>query len=489
MESLPVGKFSAIIGVHLSFAFLLRRKLLQSLIRSKPIHLQSTNLFFLDYALFVGAGIGVGLFNSLAFGFPLFSGLKVVVGFAAAGLIPAIDLSLDWEYRIIRQAKNVGPELTAPESYYPQTRKFAVIACGIIVFVTFVLILILWRDILWLMSQGQSAMPLPDMLKVVIWDVLFVMGIMLGLTLVAVFSYARNLKLLFGNQTAVLELVSQGLFEKKVPVVTNDEFAIIAGHTNVMIDRLVERERMSRGLDLARQIQVNLLPRSSPLLAGVQVFGSSHFCDETGGDFYDFLVRDGEDGPELVIMVGDVTGHGVGSALLMTSVRAYMRAHLVHIVDLAEVMKRTNTLICGDVAGSGLFVTGFLFSFNPSQRQARWVSAGHDPAIFHIYGSNECLELRGEDIPLGVDPQWNYVLHSERLEPGILMLGTDGIWEAMNADDAMFGKERLHQVLHDSLHSSPQEITSRIFAEVEAFTGTTRIEDDRTVVIARLAYR
>jgi sigma-B regulation protein RsbU (phosphoserine phosphatase) len=489
VESLPVGKFFAIIGVHLSFAFLLRQRLLKSWIQSSPLQNQSTSLFFLDYALFVGAGVGVGLFNTLAFGFPLFSGLKVVVGFAAVGLIPAIDLSLDWEYRIIRQAKNLDPAHTAPQSYYPQTRKFAIIACGIIIFVTFILILILWRDFLWLMNQSQSEVSLPEMLHVVIWEVLFVMGTMLGLTVVAVFSYARNLKLLFSNQTAVLELVSQGLLEQKVPVVTNDEFAIIAGYTNVMIDRLVERERMSRGLDLARQIQVNLLPRSSPLLAGVQVFGSSLFCDETGGDFYDFLVRDGEDGPELVIMVGDVTGHGVGSALLMTSVRAYLRAHLGHIVDLAEVMNRTNALICGDVAGSGLFVTGFLFSFSPSRRQARWTSAGHDPAIFHTYGLNDCVELRGEDIPLGVDPQWNYILHSERLEPGVLMLGTDGVWEAMNADNTMFGKVRLQQVLHESLYSTPQEITSRIFAEVEAFTGTDRLEDDRTVVIARLAYR
>jgi len=466
--------------------FLLRQKLLETFIRRKPIPRQSTSLLFLDYALFVGSGIGVGLFNSLAFDFPLFSGLKVVIGFAAVGLIPAFDLSLDWEYRIIRQANGPHPEKHTPQAYYPQTRKFAFLASGIIIFVTFVLLLLLWRDILWLKAQSQNSVSLTDLLHSILWEVLFVMGTFLGLILILVFSYARNLKLLFGKQTAVLELVSLGLLETKVPVITHDEFAIIAEHTNVMIDRLVERERMSRGLELARQIQTNLLPRSSPLLAGVQVFGSSLFCDETGGDFYDFMVRDGSNGPELVIMVGDVSGHGVGSALLMTSVRAYLKAHLLNRVDLSEVMKYTNELICRDVAGSGLFVTVFLFSYSPAERRAQWVGAGHDPAIYHAYGRNESIELQGKDIPLGVTPQWNYVVIADRLEPGVLLLGTDGIWEAMNDDHAMFGKKRLRQVLHESLHENPQEITTRIFAEVEIFTGTTRIEDDRTVVIAHL---
>ncbi len=467
--------------------FLLRQKLLETLIRKKPIPHQSTSLLFLDYALFVGSGLGVGLFNSLVFDFPLFSGLKVVIGFAAVGLIPAFDLSLDWEHRIIRQANGLDPKKHTPQAYYPQTRKFAFLASGIIIFVTFVLLLLLWRDILWLKAQNQNSVSLADLLHSILWEVLFVMGTFLGLILILVFSYARNLKLLFGKQTAVLELVSQGLLETKVPVITHDEFAIIAEHTNVMIDRLLERDRMSRGLELARQIQTNLLPRSSPLLAGVQVFGSSLFCDETGGDFYDFTVRDGNHGPELVIMVGDVSGHGVGSALLMTSVRAYLKAHLLNRVDLSDVMKYTNELICRDVAGSGLFVTVFLFSYSPSERRAQWVSAGHDPAIFHAYGRTEGVELQGKNIPLGVTPQWDYVVSTDRLEPGVLLLGTDGIWEAMNDDHAMFGKKRLSQLLHESLHENPQEITTRIFAEVEIFTGTTRIEDDRTVVIAHFA--
>ena len=459
---------------------------MRRLIQPLPVQNQSTKLFFLDYALFVICGLGVGLFNTITFGFPFVaSGLKIVVGFAAIGLIPALDLSLEWEYRIIRQAQGDKQDSVLAGTYYSQTRKFTLLASSAVIFLTFALLLILSRDIFWLMGQTISG-SLSYLLNAMIWEVIFVMGTFLGLTLVAVFSYARNLRLLFANQTSVLELVIQGHLGTKVPVVTNDEFAIIAGHTNAMIDSLLERERMSLGLGLASQIQANLLPKTSPLLPGVQVFGSSLFCDETGGDFYDFLVRETEEGPELVMMVGDVTGHGVGSALLMTSVRAYMKAHLHHVAGMAEVMDATNAMICRDVAGSGNFITAFLFSYNPSTRRAKWVSAGHNPAVFQTFGRNEPRELLGQDIPLGVDARWSYNLLFDQLAPGIVLLGTDGIWEAMNIDNVMFGKDRLYQVLEKSLHSSPQQIISRIFEKIEEFTGAAEVEDDRTVVIARL---
>ena len=465
----------------------MRHWLISRVIRPKPLPNQSTALFFADYGLFAGAGIAAGLFNYLAFDFPLLSGAKVAIGFATAGLIPALDLSLEWEYRIIRQAEATGQAGPAPESYYPQTRRFIFLAIAIIFFVAAILILLLWRDILWLQSQDQAAELLPGLLNSVLGEVGFVMGGLLALVMLAVFSYARNLRLLFGNQTRVLELVSQGRLETKVPVATNDEFAVIAGHTNVMIDHLVERERMSRGLELANQIQANLMPRSSPHLTGVQVFGNSRFCDETGGDFYDFMVRDNGDGEELVVTIGDVTGHGVGSALLMTSVRAYMRAHLLQSTDLVEAMSRTNALLCRDVAGYGYFVTAFVLSYNPATGLARWVGAGHDSALFLAAEDGICLDLQGRDIPMGVDPLWRYTVFEKTLSSGIVLLGTDGIWEAMNEQGEMFGRDRLRQVLIGCTSATPEDIINRIFAEVDDFTGTARIEDDRTVVIARLA--
>lgn len=468
-------------------ALALRQLLVHRFIRPLPVQRQSTRLFFLDFAVFVAAGLGVGFYHKLFLGFPIISGLEVSVGFATIGIFAALDLSLEWEYRIIKEARFLDNKIPAPETFFPQTRRFAFLACGIIFFVTLVLLLILARDIAWLKAQDQAVFGLSTLLQSVVSEVLFVMGILLVLTMILVFSYARNLNILFENQTNVLERVSQGRLDTKVPVVTNDEFAVIAGHTNTMIDRLVEKEKMAQGLELARQIQTSLLPTASPLLSGVKIFGASQFCDETGGDFYDYTVRDGQDGPELIIMIGDVTGHGVGSALLMASVRAYMKAHLQQALDLAEVMNRTNGLICRDVAGSGHFVTVFLLMFQPASRRVTWVGAGHDPAFFRAFDGQDCIKLEGRDIPLGVDPKWRYTEVSDRLSNGVLVLGTDGIWEAVDARMTMYGKERMLRIVNANVLAQPQEIASLIFADVEAFTGNARIEDDRTVVIARLA--
>lgn len=452
-----------------------------------PIHRQSTRLLALDFVIFIAAGLGVGVYHHLFWGFPVFSGVEIVVGFATIGLFAALDLSLEWEHKVIVQADMSVGSLPGPESFFPQTRRFAYLATGIIVFVTLILLMLLMRDISWLQSQERAAENLPSLLWSVVWEVLFVMGILLALTLVLVYSYARNLKMLFRNQTTVLEMVSRGQLDTKVPVVTNDEFAVIAGYTNTMIDRLVERERMVHGLELARQIQANLLPSTSPFLPGVQIFGASVFCEETGGDFYDFMVRDGLHGPELVILIGDVTGHGVGAALLMASVRAYMKALLLQRLDLSEVMNRTNSLIHADVDDSGNFVTAFVLSFCPLTRRAAWVGAGHDPAWFVPSAAGQVRTFAGRDIPLGVDPKWAYTKYSEPLEGGLLVMGTDGIWESRGRDDEMFGKDRLLQVVRGGLQEPPQDIAASIFEAVEKFTSGGRVEDDRTVVIARLA--
>lgn len=468
-------------------ALALRKALVCRFVAPLPVHRQSTRLLFLDLAVFVAAGMGVGVYHHLAWGFPVFSGVEIVIGFATIGLFAALDLSLEWEHRVISQADMATRSLPGPESFFPQTRRFAYLATGVIFFVTLILLLLLMRDIAWLQAQEKTAEELSVLLWSVVWEVLFVMGILLALTLILVFSYARNLKLLFQNQTDVLEMVSRGQLDTKVPVVTTDEFAVIAGHTNVMIDRLVERERMVHGLELARQIQANLLPSTSPFLPGVQIYGSSVFCEETGGDFYDFLVRDGEHGPEIVMLVGDVTGHGVGAALLMASSRAYMRTLLLQSLDLAEVMNRTNALVHDDVDSSGNFITVFVLSFCPSTRRACWVGAGHDPAWYFPRTGESCRTLAGRDIPLGVDPRWRFTEAAETLEGGLLLMGTDGVWEAGAEGAGMFGKERLLQVVRDVAQSPPQDIAARVFEAVERHTSGGRVEDDRTVVIARLA--
>jgi sigma-B regulation protein RsbU (phosphoserine phosphatase) len=465
---------------------LLRLWLINRLVKPRPYASQSTLLFVIDFILITMAGIGVAFFNTYVLGFAWVSGLEVAFGFATAGLLPALDLSLEWEYRIIRSIKQEIPVQQNRLKMSPQTRRFTLVSCTIIVFVSLVLLAIIWRDIDWISDQNQMTTSLNELLQTIAFEVLFVMAILLVFTLLVILSYSRNLKLLFGHQTRVLDLVSRGILSEKVPVVTNDEFALIAGHTNAMIDRLVERERMSRGLELAKQIQAKLLPPAAPLLPGIEVIGKCLFSDEAGGDFYDFVVRDCGQGEEIVLIVADATGHGVGSALLMASARAYLHAHLQDNLDLIEVMQRTNKLVCRDVTDSGYVVTVFLFSYTPATRTGQWVSGGHDPALFLTFGRQGVDELIGQDIPLGVDPGWQYSLTSKNMEPGLLCIGTDGIWEATNGAQEMFGKDRLHKLLLQTAQKSPATIIDAIFDQVISFTGSGRIEDDRTLVIGRI---
>jgi sigma-B regulation protein RsbU (phosphoserine phosphatase) len=164
-----------------------------------------------------------------------------------------------------------------------------------------------------------------------------------------------------------------------------------------------------------------------------------------------------------------------------------MKALLLQSLDLADVMNRVNALIHDDVDDSGNFVTVFVLACSPDTRRASWVSAGHDPAWFQPFGGGRMRTLGGRDIPVGVDPEWRYTEFSEELGSGVLVMGTDGIWEAGVEQEGMFGKERLFRVIRDNAHLPPQDLASRILEAVEAFTGAGRVEDDRTLVIARLA--
>ncbi|NIQ92700.1 MAG: phosphatase, partial [Deltaproteobacteria bacterium] len=104
-----------------------------------------------------------------------------------------------------------------------------------------------------------------------------------------IISYSKNLKLLFENETNVLERVTQGDLSRLVPVATNDEFGVIAGHTNTMIDGLRHRLQLITALKLAEEVQQNLLPTEPPSYPGLDIAGISNYCDETGGDYYDYF--------------------------------------------------------------------------------------------------------------------------------------------------------------------------------------------------------
>ena len=169
------------------------------------------------------------------------------------------------------------------------TRKFSLVAFTTAIFVTAVVVLVFARDIVWLSKIDQNAAALARAQWSVAKEMFFIMAVLLALVVNLIVSYSRNLRLLFNNETDVLERVSRGDLSRTVPVATRDEFGVIAGHTNTMIRGLRHRTKLITALKLAEEVQQNLLPVTAPDHPGLDLSGTSIYCDETGGDYYDFF--------------------------------------------------------------------------------------------------------------------------------------------------------------------------------------------------------
>lgn len=287
--------------------------------------------------------------------------------------------------------------------------------------------------------------------------------------------------------TAVLQEVRRGHFKVKVPVISNDEIGYTAETINEMTDGLIERDRIRFSLELAREIQQSLLPRTAPRVDGLQVAAVSLYCDETGGDYYDFIDL-GHRRPGLLgVVIGDVAGHGIPSALLMATTRAFFRQRAAHPGSVEAVLTDVNGMLVRDVADSGQFVTMSYVVINRSEGTLRWVRAGHDPGLLYNPDSDIFVELKGPGIPLGVEADWNYDGRQVNgFDNGhILVLATDGIWETRNPQGDPFGKERLEALVRLNAHRPAQEILDVVIESHKAFRDGRKADDDVTLVIVK----
>jgi len=242
-------------------------------------------------------------------------------------------------------------------------------------------------------------------------------------------------------------------------------------------------EAIIAALNLAQEVQQNLLPRRLPRLESVDVAGRSLYCDETGGDYYDFLALSEN---RLGVVVGDVTGHGVAAALLMASVRGFLRARAALTESAAEIVAGVNRLTAVDTAETGQFMTLFYLVLDHQTRRITWVRAGHDPALLYCPASDRFEELAGAGMALGVDEAWQFEDFSRTVEPGqIVLLTTDGIFEAHNPAGEMFGKARFKAVVRQNAGLEAEGLRKAVFEAVAEFRGAEPQEDDITLVILK----
>ena len=284
-----------------------------------------------------------------------------------------------------------------------------------------------------------------------------------------------------------MQRVGAGDLEAKAEFGGSREFRRLADALNRMIADLRDRLRLLHSLGVAMEVQRRLLPASAPKVRGLDVAGHSTYCDETGGDYYDFLVLDKAAPDQVLVALGDVMGHGVAAALVMAGVRAVLRDRAVAAGDLAELMGRLNNFIAADHGGDR-FMTMHLSVIDSKAGTMRWVSAGHDPVIVFDPADNGFTEVGEGDLPLGVMEDTQYREQtSPALRPGqILFIGTDGVWEMPDATGEQYGKGRLREVIRECAARPAAEIARSVRERLTAFRGDVKSVDDVTFVVVKV---
>ncbi|MEJ2282860.1 MAG: SpoIIE family protein phosphatase [Desulfobacterales bacterium] len=271
-------------------------------------------------------------------------------------------------------------------------------------------------------------------------------------------------------------------------VVSHEDITALKLAEEALRKREKERDRLRHSLELAREVQQILLPRENPGVAGLDVAGKSIYCDETGGDYYDFIEFKEKDNQKLGVVVSDVAGHGISSALLMATVRSSLRQRIAIPGSISQVIADVNNQMVGDFAESGQFATLFYLTIDPSARTAEWVRAGHDPAIYYNPAADEFLEFGGFGMALGVEKDSQYEKNEQSDFPGgsIIVLGTDGIWETRDESGRMFGRTALYDVIRQHSAAGADAILQATVNEINKFSNAGKLEDDVTLVVIKL---
>ena len=290
------------------------------------------------------------------------------------------------------------------------------------------------------------------------------------------------------DMMVLVRRVRKGHFKQKVRVVSNDELGVLGDGLNEMTEGLIEREQMRQSLYLAQEVQQTLLPRENPKVDGLDIAATIVYCDETGGDYYDYLDTRQTYPGSFTMAIGDVSGHGIPSALMMATARAFLRQRSTLPGTPADIVSDVNHQITRDFEESGSFMTLFYLSIDPANRSLCWVRAGHDPAILYDPATDKFDELHGAGMALGVDAGGRYEQFQKNdLKPGqVIVLGSDGLWEARNPQGEMFAKEPIHQIIRQFPAATARELLTACFNRFNVFLGDRAPEDDVTLVVMKL---
>lgn len=351
---------------------------------------------------------------------------------------------------------------------------------------------IMSRNKLWgFVQTANSLLPLQHSIeKSYYYSVsLAIFFIALGTLFILILSKRITLPLL--KLTKGAREIGAGNLSYNFEITRHDELGVLAETFNQMardldksLKKLEQTKRLERELEIAYQIQQSLLPRNFPLANGIEV---SAFCKPArvvGGDFYDFLTISDE---KLGIVIGDVSGKSIQSALYMAITQSIIRSEAERELSPKKVLIATNRLLSGTLSKNS-FVTLFYLVVNRKNGDVTYASAGHNPMLY-INTKNEISLLKGRGYPLGLEETiFNDRIEEKKVkltENDTLLLFTDGIIEAINKDGQEFSLERFIDFIKSMEKTPLEKLNTKILDEIQAFAEGTLQHDDITVVSLR----
>lgn len=348
------------------------------------------------------------------------------------------------------------------------------------------------------LSESSLSRDISDILKFLLMFFLVaeVVSVFIGVVL------TKSITTAVYNLDRGTEIVKRGDFSHRIIVKTDDQLGELAESFNKMIESVqslmrerVEKERLERELEIAKEVQAQLFPKCSPVIPGLEISGVCLPARTVSGDYFDYLHFT----PEIVgVVVGDICGKGISAALLMANLQATLRSHVSSFGSdegqlpgriatdstVAKMMEHLNRQMFG-FTSPNKFASLFSAVFDRRKQNMTYCNAGHNPPI--LLRSGKIHRLRAGGTVVGVFEEARYVQESMPLEPGDLMLAyTDGIVEAVNEFGEEFGEERLERLLAREQHLSVETIQDQVIESIVGWSYGQERDDDMTLVVARV---
>lgn len=247
-----------------------------------------------------------------------------------------------------------------------------------------------------------------------------------------------------------------------------------------LLEEQLAADALERQVRMAAEVQQRMVPQQPPQIPGLDLASVYVPCYELGGDFYDFIPMPADN---VGLAVADVSGKGVPASLIMASVRAFLRAQVDNVYYLYEIVRRINLMLCRDTKASE-FVTLFYGVLDAPNRRLTYCNAGHPPGL--LLRDGRLMELGGDNMVLGVDPEQNYKQSFIDLHVGdLLLLYTDGLADAMNFNSETFGRQRIVDAFKKG-GATAELVAQNVLWEMRRFVGLTKRTDDVTMIVARV---